>query len=215
MHSTLSRLSDCQPKFSNVIFRIGTGPQAGFCPLTVSQKKQQGKKAHQAKTALSTSIKQILNQTQKQSQPDTKTVGFADLLGLVKMHGNSKHTQYAFKQQLGGPCDALLCISEAKITVSLSEGADRSYAARVQYNYFIAAYKRSGCTYTSTQSSMHSPRIRLPTSRVVGSPADVVAEPPVVWANQLQPAYPARTLRGKCCNLRVLELHSSVFRSQR
>ncbi len=48
---------------------------------------------------------------------------FADLLDLVK------HTMYALKQQLGGPRDALLCISEAMFTVSLSEGADRSTAA--------------------------------------------------------------------------------------
>ncbi len=65
---------------------------------------------------------------------------------------------------------------------------------------------------------MHSPRICLLTSRVGDSPADVLAEPPVVRANQLQPAYPAHTrkdLRGGCCSLRVLELPSSAFQSQR
>jgi len=44
-----------------------------------------------------------------------------------------QHTQYALKQQLGGLRDALLCISEAMFTVSLSEGADRSNVARMQY----------------------------------------------------------------------------------
>ncbi len=149
------------------------------------------------------------------SHPHTKTCPqpwFADLLDLVK------HTKYALKQQLGGPRDALLCISEAVFT-SVFEWR----CWQVHCSTSTVAYKRSSCINSSAawprQSSMHSPRI-YSCPRLVSVIARRNCSRASCSAGKLasicrdQQRVP-KDLRCGCCSLRVLELHSSGHQSQR
>ncbi len=73
---------------------------------------------------------------------------------------NSNHTQCALKQHVGGPCDKLLCISEAMFTVSLSEGADRSSAARMQYTSRVSRRSCSRASCSSASICLYPTRTR-------------------------------------------------------
>ncbi|DBA97116.1 TPA: hypothetical protein ACH3X1_014887 [Trebouxia sp. C0004] len=108
-------------------FYKGTSVIHDVCTKKNPQDKL-GQNSMPAKTACCAVFNQPLNQTQKQ---------VPNMLGLLK------NMQYAHKQQLGGPRNALLRTSKAMFTVSLSESAD------IHCSTSTVAYKRSGCIYLS------------------------------------------------------------------
>ncbi len=91
--------------------------------MMLTSKQKKSKTSRGCKFGQNSSFQPTLNQTQIH----------VPNIGLLKQ------TKYAHKQQLGGPRDALLGMSEAVFTVSLSESAD------IHCSTSTVAYKRSGC----------------------------------------------------------------------
>ena len=111
------------------------------------------------------------------SQSDTNTwspIWFADLLGLVNLHGNSAHTVCS----QAATWWAARCIAMHFRGYVYGVFEWRCWQIQCSQDAVLTNWQRSGCTYTSAasprQSTMHGPRICLPTSRVCDSPAEVV-----------------------------------------